>query len=129
MIDIGILITGGIGIVTTVASGFTSWFFTRKKYNSEVDNNVIQNMKESLDFYKQLSDDNKGRLEEILKRNDRLEERNDALEKEIRDLRNKMFDLMSSICIDMTCQLRKRDFQLFENSKYNKDEDSSTKVI
>ena len=72
MIDIGILITGGIGIVTTVASGFTSWFFTRKKYNSEVDNNVIQNMKESLDFYKQLSDDNKGRLEEILKRNDRL---------------------------------------------------------
>ena len=52
MIDIGILITGGKGIVTTVASGFTSWFFTRKKYNSEVDNNVIQNMKESLDFYK-----------------------------------------------------------------------------
>ena len=45
MIDIGILITGGIGIVTTVASGFTSWFFTSNKYNSEVDNNVIQNMK------------------------------------------------------------------------------------
>lgn len=30
-------------------------------------------MKESLDFYRQLSDDNKSRLEEVLKRNDELE--------------------------------------------------------
>ena len=38
MIDVGILITGGIGIITTIASGWASWFFARKKYNSEVDN-------------------------------------------------------------------------------------------
>lgn len=31
-------------------------------------------MKESLDFYRQLSDDNRSRLEEVLKRNDELEE-------------------------------------------------------
>jgi hypothetical protein len=42
----------------------------KRKYNSEVDNNVISNMKASLDFYKQLSDDNKERLSEVLKKND-----------------------------------------------------------
>ena len=74
MIDAGVLIAAGINIVTMFLSSWLTWFFTRKKYNSEVDNNLIQNMKASLDFYKQLSDDNKERLEEVLKRNDKLEE-------------------------------------------------------
>ena len=50
MINTEILITGGIGFISTIISGWATWFFTRKKYNSEVDNNLIQNMKESLDF-------------------------------------------------------------------------------
>ena len=116
MINWDVLLTGIIGLVATIVSGFTSWFFARKKYNSEVDNNLIKNMQESLDFYKKLSDDNRERLEEVLKRNDKLEERNDVLEKEINELRKQMFNLMSSICIDMTCQFRKRDFQLFDNN-------------
>ena len=61
MIDTGVLITALIGVVTTFASGWTSWFFTRKKYNSEVDQTVIHNMNESLEFYKKLSDDIKER--------------------------------------------------------------------
>ena len=73
MIDTGVLITALIGVVTTFASGWTSWFFTRKKYNSEVDQTVIHNMNESLEFYKKLSDDNKVRLDEMIKRNDELE--------------------------------------------------------
>lgn len=40
MIDIGIIITGAIGLVSTIVTGWTSWFFARKKYNSEVDQNV-----------------------------------------------------------------------------------------
>lgn len=106
MIDLGILITGGVGIITTVISGWTSWFFARRKYNSEVDNNLIENMQQSLEFYKKLSDDNKNRLDEVLKRNAELEQ-------EIRDLRKQMFSLMSSICTDLTCQLRKRSLNLF----------------
>ena len=106
MIDLGILITGGVGIITTVISGWTSWFFARRKYNSEVDNNLIGNMHQSLEFYKKLSDDNENRLDEILKRNVELEQ-------EIRDLRKQMFSLMSSICTDLTCQLRKRNLNLF----------------
>jgi hypothetical protein len=106
VIDLGILITGGVGIITTVISGWTSWFFARRKYNSEVDNNLIENMQQSLEFYKKLSDDNKNRLDEVLKRNAELEQ-------EIRDLRKQMFSLMNSICTDLTCQLRKRNLNLF----------------
>jgi hypothetical protein len=106
MIDLGILITGGVGIITTVISGWTSWFFARRKYNSEVDNNLIENMQQSLEFYKKLSDDNENRLDEVLKRNAELEQ-------EIRDLRKQMFSLMNSICTDLTCQLRKRNLNLF----------------
>lgn len=106
MIDLGILITGGVGIITTVISGWTSWFFARRKYNSEVDNNLIENMQQSLEFYKKLSDDNENRLDEILKRNTELEQ-------EMRDLRKQMFSLMNSICTDLTCQLRKRSLNLF----------------
>ena len=61
MIDLGILITGGIGLITTIVSGWTSWFFARNKYDSEVDSNLISNMKESLDFYEKLSTDNRER--------------------------------------------------------------------
>ena len=106
MIDLGILITGGVGIITTVISGWTSWFFARRKYNSEVDNNLIENMQQSLEFYKKLSDDNKNRLDEVLRRNAELEQ-------EIRDLRKQMFSLMNSICTDLTCQLMKRNLNLF----------------
>ncbi len=106
MIDLGILITGGVGIITTVISGWASWFFARRKYNSEVDNNLIENMQQSLEFYKKLSDDNKNRLDEVLKRNAELKQ-------EIRDLRKQMFSLMNSICTDLTCQLRKRNLNLF----------------
>lgn len=106
MIDLGILITGGVGIITTVISGWTSWFFARRKYNSEVDNNLIENMQRSLEFYKKLSDDNENRLDEVLKRNAELEQ-------EIRDLRKQVFSLMNSICTDLTCQLRKRSLNLF----------------
>ena len=106
MIDLGILITGGVGIITTVISGWTSWFFARKKYDSEVDSNLINNMKESLDFYEKLSADNRERLEEVLKRNAELEQ-------EIKDLRKQMFSLMNSICTDLTCQLRKKNLNLF----------------
>ena len=107
MVDLGILITGGIGLITTIVSGWTSWFFARKKYDSEVDSNLINNMRESLDFYEKLSTDNRARLEEVLKRNSELDQ-------EVGELRKQMFNLMGSICVDLTCQLRKRNLNLFD---------------
>lgn len=112
MMDISILITGGIGLLTSIISSWTTWFFARRKYNSEVDSNLINNMKESLDFYEKLSTDNRERLEEVLKRNAELEQ-------EVRELRKQLFNLMSSICTDLTCQLRKRNLNLFNEHGIN----------
>lgn len=111
MIDYGIIITGIIGIITTVVSAWVSWFFTRKKYSVEVDNSIIEGMKSSLEFYKSLSEDNKNRLEEMIKRND-------TLENEIQDLKKQVFNLMGSICMDLTCTLRKRNINLFDSIRY-----------
>ena len=113
MVNLDVLITAGIGLVSTFIGSWTSWFFARKKYNSEVDNNIIQNMKESLEFYKQLSDDNKKRLEEVLKRNEELERRDEKLEDEVRQLKNQMINLMGQICLDLTCKVRQKE--LFGN--------------
>lgn len=115
--SIEVLITALIGFITSLVSGWTSWFFTRKKYNSEVDSNLINNMKDSLEFYKKLSDDNRSRLEEVLKRNDELEKRDERLEEEVRQLRKQVFEIMTKICLNLECAIRVRSPKLFENDK------------
>lgn len=59
-------------LASDVAIGVVSWLLAKRKYNAEVDNNIIENMQKSLDFYKQLSDDTKERLETVLKENSEL---------------------------------------------------------
>lgn len=109
------LITGGIGLLTTVVSAVTSWIFARKKYNSEVDHNLIENMENSLEFYKKLSDDNRTRLEEMA-------ERNKILEAEIQELKKQMLNLTMNICMDLTCANRVRE-QIKRRSSYGKNKD------
>ena len=111
--DIDVLITGGIGLVTSIISAWTSWFFARKKYNSEVDHNLIENMENSLEFYKKLSDDNRARLEEMA-------ERNKALEIELQELRKQVLNLTMNICMDLTCARRLRGHQIISKSENGK---------
>ena len=99
MIDLGILITGGVGLITSIVSSWTAWFFARKKYNTEVDLNLVEKMEKSLEFYRNLSDDNRARLEEIT-------ERNNELEKEVAELRKQVLNLTMNICMDLTCSNR-----------------------
>ena len=112
MIDAGVLITGGVGLLTSIVSSWTTWFFARKKYNSEVDLNLVEKMEKSLEFYKSLSDDNKNRLEEIT-------ERNNELEKEVQELRKQVLNLTMNICMDLTCSHRMRE----TTRKYGKNKD------
>ena len=78
------------GVITSILSGFTSWFFTKKKYNAEVDHNLISNMQDSLEFYKSLADDNKQRLDEVLAENA-------DLRKEVSELREQVSKLTSTL--------------------------------
>lgn len=102
MIDVDVLITGGVGLITSIVSSWTAWFFARKKYNSEVDLNLVEKMEKSLEFYRSLSDDNRTRLEEIT-------ERNNELEKEVQELRKQVLNLTMNICMDLTCAHRVRE--------------------
>lgn len=91
--EINELVVGGIGLLTTITSGWVSWFFARKKYNAEVDHSHIENMQESLNFYKKLSDDNKVRLEEVIERNKTLERELQVALSEIGNLKKQILDL------------------------------------
>jgi len=116
MVSLDILVTGGVGITTTILSSWISWFFARKKYNSEVDLNLVEKMEKSLEFYRSLSDDNRTRLEEIT-------ERNNELEKEVQELRKQVLNLTMNICMDLTCANRVREtIRKYEKNKSRLDE-------
>lgn len=97
-----IILTGGVGIITSILSSWTTWFFARKKYNAEVDLNLVEKMEKSLEFYKNLSDDNRERLE-------MLSDKNNTLEGEVQELRKQILNLTMNICLDLTCIHRVRE--------------------
>lgn len=78
--ELDVLITGGIGLITSIASAWTSWFFARKKYNTEVDSNYIGNLQKALSTYDSIISHNKTEIEQLMKKND-------DLEKEVSELR------------------------------------------
>ena len=100
MIDVGILITGAAGLVTTVVSGWTSWFFARKKYNTEVDSNEIENLKKSLEFYESIVKDNNKKLQFYID----LAEDNRI---EVYRLKGVIHRLLNNSCLDNGCIKRK----------------------
>ncbi len=101
MIDTGIIITGAVGIVTTVVSSFATWLFSRKKYNAEVSHDEIINMKESLEFYKDLSESNQRTLTEILNKSEELANANIKLLVEVQNLKMQVSTLLQVINIEL----------------------------
>lgn len=95
-----------VGIGAASISSFLTWLFGRKKEKADIDQTVINGMKESLAFYEKLSDDTKKRLDEVLKEKEDLRERMDLQSKEIQDLKNQVLKLSVSICYNLTCELR-----------------------
>ena len=100
----GILLTALAGVITTFASGFFSWLFTRKKYNTEVDGKQISNMIDSLEFYTKLSESNKKELdalrssnEELIEQNQELLKQNTKLLQEILRLQTQVNSLISAL--------------------------------
>ena len=79
--------------ITTIIGPIITWLLARKKNAAEVDGNVIANMKESLDFYKQLSDDTRERLDDALSRLNNALKRNDELEHKVNDLQKQIMTL------------------------------------
>lgn len=97
--DSGILITAGIGIITTFCSGLFTWLFSKKKYNAEVDSTTISNIEESLTIYQNIVND----LGKKVDTYGRIIDKNKG---ELLKLRNVMIKMMGKICTVETCKRR-----------------------
>lgn len=96
MIDANILITGGVGAVSTILTGWASWFFARKKYNTEVDSKEIENLKDSLKLYESIVKDNNEKVQfyiDLAKNNN----------KEVYRLKSIVHRLLNNSCLDNKC--------------------------
>ena len=85
--DLNIILTAIISVATSGITGLLTWLFSRKKYNTEVEHNNIENMEGSLEFYERLSASNNKILAEVLKKSEELTKSNVELLIEVQNLR------------------------------------------
>ena len=104
------ILTTVVSLVSSCFTGLVTFLFTRKKYNSEVKSNDIQNMQSTLQFYIDIVEDNKKRVDEYQKE---LE----SCRKEILELRTENAKLRT--------QLQEVTMQMFKEQKKIK----RTKVV
>lgn len=97
--DLQVLITAGVGIVTTFCSGFFAFLFSKKKYNAEVDSTRISNMQASLDIYQDMVKDLGRKLDLYSK----IVDKNKA---EVMKLKSVVIKMIGKICTIESCKNR-----------------------
>lgn len=93
------LITGIVTLGTNLATGIVTWLLARRKYNTEVDSNEIENLKKSLEFYEDIVRDNNRKLQFYIK----LAEDNRV---EVYRLKGTIHRLLNNSCLDNICTKR-----------------------
>ena len=97
--DLQVLITAGVGLVTTFCSGFFAFLFSKKKYNAEVDSARISNMQASLDIYQDMVKDLGRKLDLYSK----IVDKNKA---EVMKLKSVVIKMIGKICTIESCKNR-----------------------
>ena len=97
--DLGVLITAGIGIVTTFCSALFTFLFTRRKYNAEVDNAQIGNMKASLYIYQDM-------VKDLVRKLDLYSKIVDKNKSEVIRLKSVVIKMIGKICTIESCKNR-----------------------
>lgn len=97
--DLSVLVTAGIGIVTTFCSGFFTWIFSKRKYNAEVDSKTIDNLSKSVEVYKNIVTDLEKKIETYIQ----ISEDNRL---EVIRLKGIVYRLINKVCTDGTCTNR-----------------------
>lgn len=91
-------------IGSSTVAGIVTFILTKRKYNTEVDSQQIQNMKESFEVYKRMMEEaleaQKNRLEDIIasqnKRIEELQEENSDLRKTVNALQNQLINFFGA---------------------------------
>lgn len=85
--DLSIIITPIITVVCTAIASFVTWLLSRKKYQTEVTHNKIENMDDSLSFYEKLTASHNKILSDLLEKYEKLAQTNTELITEVQSLR------------------------------------------
>lgn len=93
------LITGIVTLGTNLVTGIVTWLLARRKYNTEVDSNEIENLKKSLEFYEDIVRDNNRKLQFYIK----IAEDNRV---EVYRLKGIIHRLLNNSCLDNVCTKR-----------------------
>lgn len=107
------IITACIGLVTSITTGIVSWVLARRKYNTEVDHNYLENIEKGLETYDSIINHNRNEIDYLAKEN--LE-----LRAEIAELRKQVLNLTMNICMDLTCARRIREHQIIGRDRNGK---------
>ena len=107
-----------VGVLCTAISSAVTFFFTRRKYNTEVDSQQIHNMGESFDVYKKMMEEALASQKKTFeaatevqdKKIDMLQKEKDSLQAQVSQLQQQMLNVLGSICLDSTCRLRRMNF-------------------
>ena len=85
--DWSVIITPIVTVICSALTGLVTWLFSRKKYNTEVEHNNIENMEGSLEFYERLTASSNKILSEVLEKYEEVIKTNTALVAEVQSLR------------------------------------------
>lgn len=83
-----------VGLFCTTASGVVTFMLTKRKYNTEVDSQYIQNVREAFDTYKQTMKDT---FEAQDKKIEMLQKENDTLRDQVNQLQVQVFNLVKNM--------------------------------
>lgn len=97
-----IILTTLCSLGSSVISSIVSFFVAKKKYNVEIDHDEIQNMRDSLDFYKDLAESNQKILTDILSKSEELANSNIKLLLEVQNLKAQVGTLLQIINTELS---------------------------
>lgn len=84
-----------VGVVCSAISSVVTFLLTRRKYNTEVDSQQIENMEKSFDLYKKMMEETLDSQKKMMEaRINDLQKENDFLRKQVDVLRNQMIDFL-----------------------------------
>lgn len=99
-----VIISSLVGLLCTSISSVVTFLLTKKKYDEEVDAAHLKDLGDAFERYKALTD-------EMYKSQDKkieaLQEENANLKQQVNDLQKQIIELLSAVCLDVTCKLRK----------------------
>lgn len=80
-----------VGVVCSAISSVVTFLLTRRKYNSEVDSQVVENVKNAFEAYKRVMEETIASQE---KKIEKLQSENDYLKKQFEMMQNQLVSLL-----------------------------------